>query len=34
MAKLYANRIKLGLMTIEEVPRRWREAVQEMLDAE
>jgi len=32
MAKIYYKRIKAGLMTIEEVPARWREAVQEMLD--
>lgn len=27
MAKIYANRILLGKMTIEEVPSRWREEV-------
>lgn len=32
MAKIYYNRIKAGLMTIEQVPLRWRAAVQEMLD--
>lgn len=32
MAKLYYKRIKAGIMTIEEVPARWRAAVQEMLD--
>lgn len=32
MVKLYYNRIKSNLMTIEEVPSRWREAVQKMLD--
>lgn len=32
MAKIYYNRIKAGLMTIEDVPQRWRTAVQEMLD--
>ena len=32
MAKLYANRIKLGLMTFEEVPDRWKEAVKELLE--
>ncbi len=32
MAKIYYKRIKAGLMTIEEVPKRWRDAVQEMLD--
>lgn len=34
MAKIYYNRIVAGLMTIEEVPTRWREAVREMLEAE
>lgn len=34
MAKLYYKRIKAGLMTIEEVPERWREAVQALLDAD
>lgn len=34
MAKIYYNRIKAGLMTIEEVPQRWRAAVQAMLDAD
>lgn len=32
MAKIYYKRIKAGIMTIEEVPVRWREAVQELLD--
>lgn len=32
MAKIYYNRIKAGLMTIEDVPARWRAAVQKMLD--
>ena len=31
MAKLYVRRIKAGLMTLEEVPFRWRKAVAEML---
>jgi len=34
MAKIYYNRIKNGIMTIDEVPTRWRNAVQAMLDAE
>ena len=34
MAKIYYNRIKAGIMTIEEVPARWRAAVQAMLDEE
>lgn len=32
MAKIYYKRIKAGLMTLEEVPARWREAVQKLLD--
>ena len=32
MAKIYYNRIKAGIMTIEDVPARWRAAVQELLD--
>lgn len=34
MAKIYFKRIKAGLMTIEEVPARWREEVQKLLDEE
>lgn len=34
MAKIYYNRIKAGIMTIEEVPTRWRAAVQALLDAD
>ena len=32
MAKIYYKRIKAGIMTIEEVPARWRVQVQAMLD--
>lgn len=32
MAKIYYNRITAGIMTIEEVPTRWRAAVQKLLD--
>ena len=32
MAKIYYRRIKAGEMTIEEVPARWRDQVQAMLD--
>lgn len=32
MAKIYYNRIKAGIMTIEDVPVRWRSAVQKLLD--
>ena len=31
MAKLYANRIKLGLMTIDDVPLRYRAEVERLL---
>jgi hypothetical protein len=34
MAKIYYKRIKAEIMTIEEVPQRWRAAVQALLDAE
>lgn len=34
MAKIYYKRIKAGLMTIDDVPERWRQAVQELLDAD
>jgi len=33
MVNLYVKRIRAGLMTIDEVPERWREAVREALDA-
>lgn len=32
MAKIYYNRIKAGIMTIEDVPDRWKAAVQRLLD--
>ena len=31
MAKIYARRIKAGKMTIEDVPERWKEAVEKLL---
>lgn len=34
MAKIYYRMIKTGRMTIDEVPTRWRVAVQTMLDEE
>ena len=34
MAKIYYIRIKSGKMTIKEVPKRWRAAVQALLDAD
>jgi hypothetical protein len=32
MVKFYVNRIKHGLMTIDDVPERWREAVRKELE--
>ena len=32
MVRFYVNRIKHGLMTLEEVPERWREAVRQELE--
>lgn len=34
MAKIYYNRIKAGKWAIEDVPARWRDEVQAMLDAD
>ncbi len=34
MAKIYYRKIKAGEMTIEQVPERWRAAVQALLDAD
>ena len=34
MAKIYCNRIRSGIMTLEEVPKRWRAAVKALLDAD
>ena len=34
MAKIYYRKIVNGEMTIEDVPERWRQAVQELLDAD
>lgn len=34
MAKIYYKRIKAEIMTIDEVPQRWRAAVQALLDAD
>jgi hypothetical protein len=31
MAKIYYRRIKDGLMTIQDVPKRWRAQVEELL---
>ena len=33
MAQIYYNLIKKGLRTIEDVPPRWRDEVQALLDA-
>lgn len=34
MAKIYYRKIKAGEMTIDQVPERWRAAVQELLDGD
>ena len=34
MVKIYYRKIKAGQMTIDEVPERWREAVQALLGQE
>lgn len=34
MARFYYGRIKRGKLTIEEVPERWRDQVQALLDAD
>lgn len=34
MAKIYKNRIKDGIMTLDEVPERWKEATKELLEAD
>ena len=34
MAKIYYRQIKSGKMTLEDVPERWRDAVQAIFDAE
>lgn len=32
MAKIYARKIRAGTMSIEEVPQRWRDATQALLE--
>ena len=32
MVKLYVKRIKAGLMTLDDVPTRWHDAVEEALE--
>ena len=34
MAKVYYRKIKSGLMTIDEVPERWRAEVEALLEAD
>lgn len=34
MAKIYVRKIKAGQMTIDEVPERWREEVEKLLEGE
>lgn len=33
-ARLYFNQIRLGKITIDDVPAKWRKAVQALLDAD
>lgn len=32
MAKIYARRIRAGIMTIEEVPERWKAQTEKLLE--
>lgn len=32
MAKIYARKIRAGTMSIEDVPQRWRDATQALLE--
>lgn len=34
MAKIYKNRIEAGIMTLEDVPERWRETTRELIERE
>jgi hypothetical protein len=34
MAKIYYKRIKAGIMTLEEVPSKWKNEVKSMLSSE
>lgn len=34
MAKLYYKRVKAEIMSVDEVPSKWRAQVQKMLDAD
>lgn len=34
MAKIYVRRIRAGMMTIDDVPARWREQVEQLLEEE
>jgi hypothetical protein len=34
MINFYVNRIKMGKITIDDVPERWREAVREKIENE
>mgnify|MGYP001093354998 FL=1 len=33
MAKIYARKIKAGTLSIEDVPQRWRDATQALLES-
>jgi hypothetical protein len=32
MARIYARRIRAGIMTLDEVPERWRAATEKLLE--
>lgn len=32
MSKIYARRVRAGIMTLEQIPDRWREEVEALLD--
>lgn len=34
MAKFYETQIRLGKITIDDVPQKWREAVEKLLEGE
>ena len=34
MTKIYYKRIKAGIMTLDEVPDKWKKAVEDMLNSE
>lgn len=34
MAKFYSTQIRMGRITIDDVPQKWREAVEKLLEGE